>query len=57
MVSDKFASVFPVEPVTQELTALMGDQNFGELKDIRNMLAHRASPGRHFSITLTTGIG
>jgi hypothetical protein len=55
MVTDKFASVFPGEPVTQELSALMGNQNFGKWKDVRNMLAHRASPGRRHSITLPVG--
>jgi hypothetical protein len=55
MVTDKFASVFPGEPVTQELSVLMGDQNYREWKDIRNMLAHRASPGRHHSITVPPG--
>ena len=55
VVADKFAGVFRDEPVTQKLSALMGDQNYGTWKDMRNVLAHRASPGRHHSITLTVG--
>lgn len=57
MVRDKFASVFPGEPVTEELSALMADHTFGEWKDYRNMLAHRGAPGRKISVTIAEPSG
>src|SRR5215213_7597260 len=55
VVADKFTSVFPNEPVTCAINDLMDDQGFKAWKDLRNILAHRSSPGRHFAITLGGG--
>src|SRR5215211_5629249 len=55
MVAEKFASVFSIEPVTQELGALINHQDYEDLKDVRNVLAHRASPARHHSVTHPVG--
>lgn len=57
MVRDKFASVFPGEPVTEELSALVTDHSFREWKDYRNMLAHHGAPGRTLSVTIAEPSG
>jgi hypothetical protein len=44
--SAKFATAFPGEHITASLTALPADQMFNDWYWYRNILAHRAAPGR-----------
>lgn len=53
--AQRFASSFPREDVTKALEDLVNDQNHDEWKDMRNVLAHRSSPGRHLSVTISEG--
>jgi hypothetical protein len=41
-----FKQTFPREAITASLNKLLSDNSYNELKDIRNTLAHRTSPGR-----------
>lgn len=44
--SGKFKNAFPGEMITSNLTNLVDDPNFKEWRKCRNILAHRAAPGR-----------
>lgn len=58
MTRDKYRSVWPGEPVSIRLgTRIDSNAHYGELKEIRNYLAHRAAAPRHFSTipTVVTG--
>jgi hypothetical protein len=48
----RFATAFPGEDITTTLDALLADQMFKEWDSYRNVLAHRATPGRvvHVSV-------
>jgi len=45
---NKFEKEFTNLSITDFLKSLIDDKNYKEWKDIRNILAHRTSPGRHF---------
>jgi len=47
---NKFKAHFTNQSITDFLKRLIDDRNHKDWRDIRNILAHRASPGRHFSI-------
>jgi hypothetical protein len=41
---------FPLEPVTAVLQAFNADSDTRSWREVRNVLAHRASPGRQFFV-------
>lgn len=47
-----FAKAFPGESITAELNALLADQMFKDWYDYRNILTHRAAPGRMFYVSV-----
>jgi len=47
-VKKKFEDSYKDEIITNELKKLIEDQNYKKWKNIRNILAHRSMPGRHF---------
>jgi len=44
----KFYDYYNNENITNELKKLINSQNYKEWKNIKNILAHRSVPGRHF---------
>jgi hypothetical protein len=46
-----FAKAFPVEDITTALNALLAEQMFNDWDAYRNVLAHRAAPGRMMYVT------
>lgn len=48
----QFATAFPAELITTALQQMLNEQNFKDWKEIRNILVHRAAPGR--TILLST---
>jgi hypothetical protein len=53
----KFKKRYPNEQVTKELQKLVESDEFECWKEIRNVLAHRLSPGREVSVNLSFGGG
>lgn len=51
--SAAFATAFPADPLNTALSALLTNAHFIEWREIRNVLTHRAAPGRTFFV----GIG
>lgn len=51
LTQKKFATSFPAQTVTVELSKLVVDRTFTEWKICRNVLAHRSYPGRIMSGT------
>ena len=47
-----FAKAFPGEDITAALDALTNDQTFKEWEGYRNILAHRAAPGRMMYVSV-----
>jgi hypothetical protein len=47
--TEQFSKVFPNEAITTNLAGMISDANYEEWCDIRNILAHRSAPGRHFT--------
>jgi hypothetical protein len=47
-VVKKLRCAYPKEKLSETLNELMEDFGFQEWKEIRNILAHRSQPGRHF---------
>lgn len=54
-VATDFATHFPTEELTKKLSSIQGDLRQAEIRDIRNLLAHRVASTR--SYTLSTGSG
>lgn len=54
-VVEKFLARFEDENVTITMQDLLNDQKYREWNDRRNILAHRITPGRRMSITVTMG--
>jgi len=50
--SGAFAGAFPGESITSALNALLADQTFNDWYEYRNILAHRASPGRVMHVSV-----
>jgi hypothetical protein len=48
-VTKNFKSSFPCQKITKVLENLICDSKYEEWKSIRNVLAHRANPGRKFN--------
>ena len=49
-VRDAYAGTFPGDHLIHVLDNILNDQSFQSLRDIRNILTHRAAPGRlHFA--------
>src|SRR5205807_852388 len=53
-VPKMFVTAFPTDPLTTALTEIDTSSEMKSLRDTRNVLAHRAAPGRTYSETLTT---
>jgi hypothetical protein len=53
----RFTQEFPGDALAAELTAADAALEMAGLRDTRNVLVHRASPGRTFSETLTASLG
>jgi hypothetical protein len=53
---EAFDKAFPGEDITAALNALLADQMFNDWYEYRNILAHRAAPGRgmHVSVGSST---
>jgi len=49
--AEMFHRVFPNETLTTALKELVNDPRFEEWDTYRNVLAHRAAPGRHISVS------
>jgi hypothetical protein len=51
-VRDRFQSAFPGEALTEAMRPTLDDAQYGQLSDLRNVLAHRGTPLRaHFLST------
>jgi hypothetical protein len=49
-----FSAEFPGDALAQALAAVDGSSEMKDLRETRNILTHRAAPGRTYSETLTT---
>lgn len=47
VTADKFGAVFKGESITTALHSMRRSQDFRDWKNIRNILSHRSTPGRH----------
>ncbi len=47
--TEQFSQVFPNEAITTTLAGTLRDVSYAEWCTIRNVLAHRSAPGRHFT--------
>jgi hypothetical protein len=45
---DKYKKVFAGEKITEFIQKLISNKEYSEWKEVRNILAHRVSPPRHF---------
>jgi hypothetical protein len=45
----RFRTTFPKETISRTLSKIVGSQEYEDWKEVRNILAHRGSPGRHIS--------
>lgn len=52
LAAERFAQAFPDDDITRELAALRGDPQFTEWSEVRNILTHRAAPGRMIDLQL-----
>lgn len=50
--SAAFAKAFPTDPLNAAMSALLTDRHFIEWREIRNVLTHRAAPGRTFFVSI-----
>jgi hypothetical protein len=56
-VAAKFTLLYPKEPLTLAVKALVSDADFQILKETRNVLSHRGNPPRHFHVEINIGPG
>jgi hypothetical protein len=53
--AEAYSSSFPTDPFTSSLNSLLSDQSWRDLKDLRNVLVHRAAPGKTLFRTVGSG--
>lgn len=51
-----YCRAFPANPILNALTTITTDTAFAELRDIRNILTHRAAPGRRYEIEVSSSV-
>jgi hypothetical protein len=52
LVASLYGERWPESPLSQGLTHVDGSDQLADLRGIRNILSHRAAPGRHHSLSL-----
>lgn len=55
--SDRFRATFPNAGLSRALHATVNSQDYRDWKEIRNILAHRGTPGRTIHATVGSGVG
>ncbi len=53
--ADRFRTTFPTEALSRALNKMVNSQEYEDWKEIRNILAHRGSPGRVIHATIGSG--
>jgi hypothetical protein len=55
--ADRFRTTFPTEGISRALNRMVNSQEYEDWKEVRNILAHRGSPGRIVRRTHVEGSG
>jgi hypothetical protein len=53
--ANRFRTTFPNDGISRALNRMVNSQEFEDWKELRNILAHRGSPGRNIHVTVGAG--